>query len=325
MANNVGEKIKLLRVKANLSQEELAKKLYFSNSTISNWEKGLREVSMENLNKLASFFGVKVSYFIDQYSQIEHNSNTSFQQIKYKDIVVSKKYFYIVLIAMFFNVLLIFFPFQARDIPLTMNILFWIAMMIHSVSRYSTLDKQRTKNFLIPLNQEVHFICQKDKNELKTMYQVILLTYGTLTIFTFLLYLSIFGMFNQAMPDPIFSGLLVVFTLFTFFLHINELIRQLVVGVPKNKELYNRENIDFGMYRHRTMVTTHYVGLIILFVFMNALGNESFQLEWLISNLIFSFAFIVALHLFLIKITSFYNKYTLNSDSSDGNIKNTLS
>jgi hypothetical protein len=61
------------------------------------------------------------------------------------------------------------------------------------------------------------------------------------------------------------------------------------------------------------------------FVFMNALGNESFQLEWLISNLIFSLALIVALHLFLIKITSFYNKYTLISDSSDGNIKDTLS
>jgi len=325
MANNVGEKIKLLRVKANLSQEELAKKLYFSNSTISNWEKGLREVSMENLHKLALFFGVKVSYFIEQYSQIEHNTNSSFQQIKYKEIVVSKKYFYIVLIAMFLNVLLIFFPFQTRDIPLTMNIFFWIAMMIHAISRYSTLDKQRTKNFLIPLNQQVHFVCKKNDKELKSMYQVILRTYGMLTIFTFFLYLSIFGMFNQARPDPTFSGLLVVFTFFTFFLHLSELIRQMVLGVPKTKEIYNRENIDFGMYRHRAIVTTHYVGFVILFVFMNALGNESFQLEWLISNLIFTFALVISLHLFLIKITSFYNKYTLMSDSNNGNTQDTLS
>ena len=71
MATSVGEKIRLLRIKANLSQEELAQKLYFSNSTISNWEKGRREVSMENLHNLASFFGVEVSYLVDQYSQLE--------------------------------------------------------------------------------------------------------------------------------------------------------------------------------------------------------------------------------------------------------------
>lgn len=325
MANNVGEKIKLLRVKANLSQEELAQKLYFSNSTISNWEKGLREVSMENLHNLAHFFGVKVSYFIDQYSQVEYNTKDSFQQIKYKEILVSKKYFYLLLISMFFNAVFIFPPFENRDILITINILFWIGMMIQAISRYSTLDKQRTKNFLIPLNTQVHFVCQVTQKESKYIFQIILRTYASLTIFTFFLYLSIFGMFNQASSDPIFSGLVIVFILFTFFLHINEFIRQMLAGIPKNKQEYNRENIDFGMYRHRSMVTTHYVGIIFFLIFMNAFGINFFQFEWLITNLIFSFVLVIALHLFLIKITSFYNKFKLVSDSQNGKVQDTLS
>lgn len=134
-----------------------------------------------------------------------------------------------------------------------------------------------------------------------------------------------FGMFNEARPDPTFSGLVIVFILFTFFLHFNELIRQMITGIPKNKQEYNRESIDFGMYRHRFMVTTHYVGVIFLLIFMNAFGIDFFQLEWLIINLIFSFVLVLGLHLFLIKTTSFYNKYKLISDSQFGKSQDTLS
>jgi transcriptional regulator with XRE-family HTH domain len=318
MATSVGEKIRLLRVKANLSQEELAQKLYFSNSTISNWEKGLREVSMENLHNLASFFGVKVSYFVDQYSQIEYSAKTSFQQIKFKEIVISKKYFYLLLSAMLVNALLIFIPFQSRDIVLTINVIFWIGMIIQTISRYLTLDKLRTKNYLVPLSQKVIFISKTDPKEGKRIYRIILQTYGLLSIYSFIYYVSMFGMFNEARQDPMFSGLVIVFIFFTFFIHTNELIRQWIFKAPKSKLPYSRENIDFGMYRHRFMVTTHYVGIIFFLIIMNAFGYDFFQLEWLLTNLIVGFFLVIILHLFLIKTTQFYNKYQLVSDSENG-------
>ena len=222
MATSVGEKIRLLRIKANLSQEELAQKLYFSNSTISNWEKGLREVSMENLHNLASFFGVKVSYFVDQYSQIEYSTKDSFQQIKFKEIVISKRYFYLLLSAMLFNALLIFIPFNSRDIVLTINIIFWIGLIIHSFSLYLTLEKLRTKNYLVPLSQKVIFISKTDPKEGKRIYSLILQTYSFLTIYSFIYYVSIFGMFNEAIHDPMFSGLEIVFIfLHSFFIPMN--------------------------------------------------------------------------------------------------------
>jgi transcriptional regulator with XRE-family HTH domain len=325
MAKNVGEKIRLLRVKANLSQEELAQKLYFSNSTISNWEKGLREVSMENLQNLATFFGVKVSYFIDQHSQIEYIHENSFQQIKFKEITISKKYFYLLLSAMLFNALLIFIPFENRDIPLTLNILFWMLIMVHAISRYITLDKRRTKNYLVPLAQKVNFISKMDIKECKYIYKISLQTYGLLTIYSFIFYLSMFGMFNEVTTDPMFSGLVVVFILFTFFLHINELIRQWITKAPKNVIPYNRENIDFGMYRHRTIVTTHYVGIIFFLICMNLFGVGFFHLEWLLANLIVGFFLVILLHIFLIKISNFFHKYQLVSDSDSGKNHDILS
>ena len=63
MNHSIGDKIKGLRSQRNISQEALAKALFFSNRTISNWEQGIREVSLENLQKIADYFQVPMSFF----------------------------------------------------------------------------------------------------------------------------------------------------------------------------------------------------------------------------------------------------------------------
>lgn len=47
------EGLKALRKKNNLTQEELAKKLYVSQSAIYTWERGKREPNIEMRNKIA--------------------------------------------------------------------------------------------------------------------------------------------------------------------------------------------------------------------------------------------------------------------------------
>ena len=79
------------------------------------------------------------------------------------------------------------------------------------------------------------------------------------------------------------------------------------------------------MYRHRFVVTTHYVGIIFFLILMNAFGVGFFQLEWLMTNLIIGFFLVVILYLFLINTTQFYNKYQLISDSGNGQNKDILS
>jgi transcriptional regulator with XRE-family HTH domain len=314
----VGEKIKFLRIQAKLSQEELAQKLYFSNSTISNWEKGLREVSMENLHNLANFFGVKVTYFLEDSVKPEKANKDSFQQIKYKQIRISTHYFYVLLIAMLINAASIFFPFQSRDIVITLNFLFWIGVTLQAISRYNYLDKQRTKYFLIPLSQNVRFVNDASEKESTYIQALMIRSYSGLLVYTFIYYVSIFGMFHIAMPDPVFTSLMVTYILFTLFVHINGLSRLILTGRPKNRINYNRENIDFGMYRHRAMVTTHYVGMIFFLIFMNAYGYSIFDLNWLIANLLIGFTLVIALHIFLLRVIAYFDKYQLIADSAMG-------
>lgn len=61
---NIGKRISELRKKKGLSQEELAKYLYVSDKTISSWEMGRTEPSLDLIVKLTCILECEVSYLI---------------------------------------------------------------------------------------------------------------------------------------------------------------------------------------------------------------------------------------------------------------------
>lgn len=62
----VDKKINELRKKNNMSQEELASKLFVSSRAIIKWESGETEPSITNLNAIAEIFGVTTDYLLDR-------------------------------------------------------------------------------------------------------------------------------------------------------------------------------------------------------------------------------------------------------------------
>ena len=60
----LGEKVKLLRKRRNLKQDDLAEVLGLSRSQISNLEKGRRTLSLKQLEKLCEYFKVDMSFFL---------------------------------------------------------------------------------------------------------------------------------------------------------------------------------------------------------------------------------------------------------------------
>jgi transcriptional regulator with XRE-family HTH domain len=64
MERKIGDRIKELRQKANLTQAELADKMGFTSQTVSNWESGSREPDISALAKLSSLFNVSLDYLL---------------------------------------------------------------------------------------------------------------------------------------------------------------------------------------------------------------------------------------------------------------------
>ena len=64
MENKFSEQLLALRLDANLSRVELAKKLNVSVRLISYWENGQRECSFDMLLKIADIFSVSVDFLL---------------------------------------------------------------------------------------------------------------------------------------------------------------------------------------------------------------------------------------------------------------------
>ena len=64
MYSELGDKVKLLRNRRGLKQDDLAELLELSRSQISNLESGRRNLSLKQLEKLCEYFQVDMSYFV---------------------------------------------------------------------------------------------------------------------------------------------------------------------------------------------------------------------------------------------------------------------
>ena len=64
MHSELGEKVKLIRKRRGLNQDDLAEVLELSRSQISNLESGRRNLNLKQLEKLCEYFKVDMSYFL---------------------------------------------------------------------------------------------------------------------------------------------------------------------------------------------------------------------------------------------------------------------
>ena len=75
------EKLKMLRKKKGLTQQEIADEIGINRGSYSNWEKGKREPSFENLVKLADLFDVSLDWlFGREQMKFKKRSPTQLQE-----------------------------------------------------------------------------------------------------------------------------------------------------------------------------------------------------------------------------------------------------
>ncbi|HFI0350854.1 TPA: helix-turn-helix domain-containing protein [Streptococcus suis] len=60
----LAQQIRVLRTSKNLSQDELAEKLYISRQAVSKWENGEATPDIDKLVQLAEIFGVSLDYLV---------------------------------------------------------------------------------------------------------------------------------------------------------------------------------------------------------------------------------------------------------------------
>ncbi len=83
----IGIKISELRMLHNLTQQELALKLFVTHQAVSKWEKGKSIPSIEILYLLTKLFNVSLDYIIDDSEIKEEDYETQFMHYPRKTVV----------------------------------------------------------------------------------------------------------------------------------------------------------------------------------------------------------------------------------------------
>lgn len=83
----LGKKLKYLREKMMLTQEELAKQLQMSRGTYAHYEIGKRSPDLETLAKLASFFSVSTDYLLNVSDEKFNQNEASVSVPKTKRLI----------------------------------------------------------------------------------------------------------------------------------------------------------------------------------------------------------------------------------------------
>jgi transcriptional regulator with XRE-family HTH domain len=310
MNNSIGDKIKGLRTQRDISQEALAKALFFSNRTISNWEHGLREVSLENLKKIADFFKVDITYFTSS-GPTEPALKGAYQQVKVKKIALSDRFFYAIFIFMAINTLLLWFPFSNRINAALIFLLFWIGVLVSAITRYSTLDRIRTKEYFVPHDATLYFTSPINDRGRRFFKISNVLQYVILSLLTTIFYVGIFGMMIQQNLDYIFNGLLLVFYFFLMAFQFIIIIKSLLSANPRQQIPYSKNNYNFSMLFHRSIVSLHYAMIVFFIIYLNAYGYNLFPLDLVIFNIINGMALVILLRVILISNAKFHDSYRL--------------
>lgn len=71
--SNIGERVRLLREKQGINQDQLGKAIGVRQTTISEIENGRNKPSWKTLESLSDYFSVQMSYFL-QTAESETNS-----------------------------------------------------------------------------------------------------------------------------------------------------------------------------------------------------------------------------------------------------------
>lgn len=74
ISTKIGSVIRELRIKFGYTQNELAKRLYKSESTVRMWELSKSEPDIQTINAMAELFGVSTDYILGNESNSDETS-----------------------------------------------------------------------------------------------------------------------------------------------------------------------------------------------------------------------------------------------------------
>lgn len=155
------DRLKNLRSKKNISQQQLADELHISRSVIAKWETGIALPSDEYLDELAKYFEIKKEELIDNYKTetVIVSKSKSISNLK-KIIIGLSSVFVLIIIGIVFGIIM-----SKQDK------VFYLADDINSIGKnYDIIVLENDDDYLFSLDRNASYdICKRIIDDLSTI------------------------------------------------------------------------------------------------------------------------------------------------------------
>jgi transcriptional regulator with XRE-family HTH domain len=303
--NEIGKRLKKIRIDHGLSQDELGRSLNLSRTAIGNWERGERSINLQDLNNLAAFFGIPVQYFLggDEQEKLPKSEVNHVIRVVHIDPFPSILDYILVGVLV---ISLFAFIFLSKDDPIKSAAYFLIiGIVIGSIFLIKHIFNflKNTKSVAFPSTQQAIFQTRKQgENSLNTWIHVIYVFTITVTFLMLNIYII------NVLDDETYA----IITLLNYIILgicMGVLSFKNVVKSRKPEFLYYPTNRYFDLWIYDFVLAVTYVQVIFSFTIMIGYGDyqQYPTLFWVCLSLLF--ASLLMVNILVIEQRRIFNSY----------------
>lgn len=291
MENNIAKNIKKLRLDNNLSQKEFGQIFHVTNSTVSYWEKGEREIASETLIKIASYFNITLDDLYGTTKLLNNDYQAVYRSIKVYDFSSEAKNYHLYIRSsyVFFTILLnLIFP-NKSSIIFIFFIISTVILFGYDLYVLLITPNKKIKTYNVRINKEINYESSWPEKKIKNFKFQTLLTAIWSILMVWLIYPFVHVVFFEASQDPTIMshiGFLIFSTTIAFLILIVTDIR-----TKEYKLVVNTKNSHFRFNYFSNKLAWIFKSLIFIytFLFVSFYGRNYFDHDlviWIIFVLI---------------------------------------
>ena len=289
MNNNIGLNIKKLRLDNNLSQKEFGKIFHVTNSTVSYWEKGEREINHDTLREIASYFNVSLDSIYGNDSLINNDHQAIYKEVKLYDFLheTSKISLYLRLAYIFLPVVLNLIFAKGSIVIFILFVLASFAFLIYDLYYLFIAPSKHIRSYNLRMNKDFQYVSSLDNKKNKSINLLGLITIIILVITSWFIYPFVYYVFFETTGDVNILNEVGYIIIFMTLVHF-----ALVFVEIKNKEYkgdlnFKSRNLRFNYFFNKLAFISSYVIYIYVFMSVSFYGRNYFAHELLYVLLIY--------------------------------------
>ncbi len=279
----IGEKIRAIRVRSQTKQRELAKHLSVTNSTVSNWENGRRLPSIEELQRIAVFFGISLDVFssegaIDSEYVTRPNSESTLIRSDLLTVTLRVHTFPSWLVIVAISLVIGMFSLITSD--LTSMFLYYLAVYLLLATaiirfyQYVVFRNRSTKVFLCPTEEPSLFLPENKTGHVKAKRLILFILFPIETLLAVVAFIFFFLSNESSGSLPIELSMM-VFAFISFYVHFHRFKRYICYSPFKSMVSLRKDE------KNRMITPYLYPVIVSVMLFVLMITQDAFDLFWL--------------------------------------------